>query len=79
MPKVIEKCSFREISQVAVLCDKICDMKNLFNLIQITAGKKRGEVLKEKKRGEGRRHERRAIQLNFRDLSCSGLISARRT
>jgi len=59
---------------LAALCDKIRDLKNCFNITQITVGKKRGEVLKEKKRGEGRRHIRSDTQLNFRDLFPSGLV-----
>jgi len=59
---------------VAALSDKICDLQNCFNKTQITGGKKRGDVLKEKKRGEGRRQRRSDTQLNFRDLSSSDLM-----
>jgi hypothetical protein len=52
----------------------MCDLKNCFNITQITVWEKRGEVLKEKKRGEGRRQKRNNTQLNFRDLSSSGLM-----
>ena len=59
---------------MAALCDKIRDLKNCFNTTQITVGKKRGEVLKEKHRGEGRRQKGSDTELNFGNLFCSALM-----
>jgi hypothetical protein len=69
MPKNLRRENFGERSQMAAVCNEIWDLKNSFNITQITVGKKSGEVLKDKERGEGGRRKRSDTQMSFRDLS----------